>query len=88
MSDLLNRLETHAKLGLDASPGFFLSTDDLREIVRVMKSNEGRFAADATDPTDWTPQERSFWAAGYNARGLHRGCGEAAPQEKSNAKND
>ena len=33
---LRTKLETHIALGLDASPGFFLSFEDLQEIARAL----------------------------------------------------
>lgn len=41
MSDLLAKLEAHTAAGLKASPGFFLSEGDLREIARCVR-NEAR----------------------------------------------
>lgn len=33
--------------------------------------NEGRMVEQATDPTNWTDQERSFYAAGFNDHVKH-----------------
>ena len=38
MTDLRTKLETHIALGLNASPGFFLSFEDLQEIARALKA--------------------------------------------------
>lgn len=37
MSGLRERIETHVALGVEASPGFFLSVDDMKEIARALQ---------------------------------------------------
>lgn len=38
MSELLTKIENHIALGLDASPGFFLSMDDMKEIAAALRT--------------------------------------------------
>lgn len=40
MSELLTKIENHIVLGLDASPGFFLSMDDLKQIAIALRQEE------------------------------------------------
>jgi hypothetical protein len=44
-AELLAKIENHIALGLDASPGFFLSMDDLKEIAKALRNN--RASSDA-----------------------------------------